>query len=385
MSEKEIKLSIIIVSYHAIDFLKLTLFSVAKALENVNGEVLLVDNSNDTQLQKSVSTLFPFVKIIATSTNLGFAKANNKALKIASGDVALLLNPDTIVAEDTFIKMINHFKNHNTGGLGARMIDGSGNFLPESKRNFPTLSSSVLKILKFHRLFPNLLSFYSYYANHLPSDKAGIVEILSGAFLAMPRKKDGSLPLFDEAYFMYGEDIDLSVQLRKEFGNNYYHPDITIIHFKGQSTPKNRNILWHFYHSMWLFYRKYIKSSRSIFTTALVWLSVRCVYSFKAMATLISKPKANNSNIDPKTVALISDNQNLVNKLRQHFPDINLYTHVANKQNEPIIIFDPHCISNYEMINFMSNYNYQYGFINNDYSSLIICPVKGVKGNVIAL
>ncbi len=387
MNKEKIDLSIIIVSYHAIDFLKLTLFSVERAIEKITAEVLLVDNSNDPQLQSTVQELFPFVKVIPNESNLGFAKANNKALAVAHGEIALLLNPDTIVAEDAFIKVIEHFKNNTTGGLGVKMIDGSGHFLQESKRNFPDISISILKFLKLSRFFSDSTPSHSYYANQIGTNKAGEVDILAGAFLAMPRKNDGSFVLLDEDYFMYGEDIDLSVLLKKEFGANFYQANNTIIHFKGQTSIGDRKMLWHFYHSMWLFYCKHIKVQKSFLTTALVWAAVKCIIGFKSLALLTGKNPNKEKPVDLKSAVLITNNEELAQKLQEQIHGLNLhiYPTIQSAMNEQTILLDTNYLSYLKIIDFIDRNNYQYGFISKDYSSLIICPNKSLKGTVISL
>ncbi|MCT4587994.1 MAG: glycosyltransferase family 2 protein [Carboxylicivirga sp.] len=388
MDKKGIDLSIIIVGYNAVDFIKLTLDSVELAIKPINAEVLLIDNSNNSTLQKIVKTSYPFVKIIDNNCNLGFAKANNKALRLAKGDRAILLNPDTIVSEDAFVKLIQYCKNHPlTGGIGVKMIDGTGNFLKESKRGFPSLSTSFYKMCGLHKLFPSSEKFAKYYEGHLNHNHQQEVDILAGAFLVIPRDKNNQLTLLDEQYFMYGEDIDLSHRLKLKHGANIYLPDIPIIHFKGQCTIRDQHIVKHFYLSMWLFYKQHIAKNNSLFVNTLTKQSIYLLMRVEHMLSFLKKfiPKSpSHTHID--TCMLISNNKEIKENIQQA---LNKPVGTALKPNrrskKELIIFDLNFIPSKDIIAYMDENVGFYGFLTKDYTSMVINVHPSQKGQVIDL
>jgi len=248
------QLSVIIVSYNAKYFLEICLLSVKKAIKNLNAEIIVVDNLSTDGTCQLIKDKFSEIKLIANKKNLGFAKANNLGVNKAKGEFILILNPDTIVAEDTFTNCLNYIKTlKKFGALGVKLIDGSGNFLPESKRNIPTPLSVLSKILGIHS------KKYTYYAQHIKKDETGKVAVLVGAFMLLKRDTYLKVGGFDSDYFMYGEDIDLSYKLLKKGYQNYYMGSSPIIHFKGESTRKDVKYLKHFYKAMYLFYDKHFK------------------------------------------------------------------------------------------------------------------------------
>ncbi|GIV44270.1 MAG: hypothetical protein KatS3mg035_1393 [Bacteroidia bacterium] len=229
------KLSVIIVNYNVRHFLEQCLHSVMKAAKGLSVEVFVVDNNSVDNSLEMVREKFPEVKIIANKENVGFSRANNHALRIAKGEYQLLLNPDTVVEEDTFKKVIDFMDNHpDAGGLGVYMIDGKGNFLPESKRGLPTPLVAFYKIFGLSALFPKSKIFGKYHLGYLDKEKIHEVEILSGAFMLMRKAALDKVGLLDEDFFMYGEDIDLSYRIIKGGYKNYYFPETRIIHYKGE-------------------------------------------------------------------------------------------------------------------------------------------------------
>lgn len=259
------KLSVIIVNYNVRHFLEQALLSVRKSGQGIALEVWVVDNNSVDDSVAMVQEKFPEVRLIANQDNPGFAVANNQALRAATGDYLLLLNPDTIVEEDTFIKCIAFMDAHPAaGGLGVRMIDGAGKFLPESKRGFPSPWVAFCKTFGLSRLFPRSAFFNGYHLGHLGEHEVHAVEVLSGAFMFMRRAALEQAGLLDEAFFMYGEDIDLSYRLIKAGYTNYYFPDTTIIHYKGESTKKGSlNYVRTFYQAMIIFARKHFQGRRA--------------------------------------------------------------------------------------------------------------------------
>lgn len=255
------KLSVIIVNYNVRHFLEQALLSVRKAGRGIGLEVWVVDNNSVDDSVAMVQEKFPEVHLIVNQHNPGFAIANNQAIRASSGEYVLLLNPDTVVEEDTFSKCIAFMDAHpDAGGLGVHMIDGAGKFLPESKRGFPTPWVAFCKTVGLSRLFPNSPTFNRYHLGYLDEKQIHRVDVLSGAFLFMRRSVLDQIGLLDEAFFMYGEDIDLSYRIVKAGYHNYYFPETNIIHYKGESTKKGSlNYVRAFYNAMIIFARKHFK------------------------------------------------------------------------------------------------------------------------------
>lgn len=259
------KLSIIIVNYNVEYFLEQCLLSVEKALKNVSGEVIVVDNNSVDGSIDMLKRKFPSIKLIENKQNTGFSKANNQGIKIAKGEYVLLLNPDTLVEEDTFEKVVRYMDNNTTtGGLGVKMVDGKGVFLPESKRGLPTPSAAFYKIFGISRLFPKSKKFSQYHLSYLDKDKIHEVDILSGAFMLMRKEVLDKIGLLDETFFMYGEDIDLSYRILKGGYKNIYFPETKIIHYKGESTKKSSvNYVFVFYNAMIIFAKKHYSNNNA--------------------------------------------------------------------------------------------------------------------------
>ena len=253
------KLTVIIVNYNVRHFLEQCLISVLQAMRKIDGEIIVVDNNSADGSCSMIISNFPEIKLIRNSSNLGFAKANNQAIKIASGEFILLLNPDTVVEEETFHECIGFMDaNKDAGAAGVKMIDGKGKFLPESKRALPTPLTAFYKIFGLNLLFPGSKSFNRYYLGHLSENEIHKIDVLTGAFMFIRKEALDKAGLFDEDYFMYGEDIDLSYRLMKTGYNNYYLPEPSIIHYKGESTRRSDfNLTKHFYKSMLIFVKKH--------------------------------------------------------------------------------------------------------------------------------
>jgi len=253
------KLSIIIVNYNVKHFLEQCLNSVKKASKNLAVEVWVVDNNSVDGSIEMLKEKFPEVKLIENKKNAGFSVANNQAIKQATGEYVLLLNPDTIVEEETFSKTIAFMDEHpDAGALGVKMIDGTGHFLPESKRALPTPEVAFYKIFGLAFLFPKSKKFGKYHLTYLSVDETNKVEVLSGAFMLIRKAALDKAGLLDETFFMYGEDIDISYRIIKAGYNNYYFPQTRIIHYKGESTKKSSvNYVIVFYNAMRIFAQKH--------------------------------------------------------------------------------------------------------------------------------
>ncbi|MDD3665104.1 MAG: glycosyltransferase [Bacteroidales bacterium] len=270
------KLSVIIVNYNVEYFLEQCLLSVRKAMKEISGEIFVVDNNSVDHSVAMVKEKFPEVILIANQENTGFSRANNQAMKIARGEYFLLLNPDTVVEEDTFQKIIDFMDSHpDAGGLGVKMVDGKGQFLPESKRGLPTPAVAFYKIFGLAGLFPRSKTFGQYHLSYLDNDKIHQVDILAGAFMLMRKSALDKIGLLDETFFMYGEDIDLSWRIILGGYKNYYFPETRIIHYKGESTRKSSvNYVLIFYNAMLIFARKHFSRQKAGVLTLLIKLAI---------------------------------------------------------------------------------------------------------------
>jgi len=281
------KLSVIIVNYNVCHFLEQTLLSVRKASTGLNVEVIVVDNNSVDSSVEMVKAKFPEVALILNKKNTGFSCANNQAIQIAKGEYVLLLNPDTVVEEDTFAKCCNFMDKHpEAGALGVKMVDGKGNFLPESKRGLPTPWVAFYKIFGLARLFPKSRKFGRYHLGYLDPCDTNEVEVLSGAFMFIRKTALDRAGLLDEDFFMYGEDIDLSYRIIKAGYKNYYFPETRIIHYKGESTKKTSvNYVFVFYKSMAIFARKHFTSKNAGVFTFLIHIAI-CV---RALLSIVKR------------------------------------------------------------------------------------------------
>src|SRR6185369_16745740 len=234
-------LSVVIVNYNVKHFLEQCLCSVEKAIASgkIDAEVLVIDNHSQDNSLDYLQPLFPCVKFISNDQNTGFAKACNQGWLLSKGKYVLFLNPDTIVVENCFSKSISFFESHpDAGAVGIRMLDGHGKFLKESKRAFPSPVTSLFKLFGFARVFPKSKTFSRYHLGHLNENENHEVDVLAGAFMMLRRKLLEEVGSFDEAFFMYGEDVDLSYRIQKAGYKNYYLAETSMLHFKGESTRK---------------------------------------------------------------------------------------------------------------------------------------------------
>jgi len=260
-----VKLSVVIVNYNVQHFLEQCLYSVRKATKGLAVEVWVVDNHSVDGSMEMLKEKFPEVKRIENKKNVGFSAANNQAIKQATGEYVLLLNPDTIVEEETFTKIVSFMDSHpDAGALGVKMIDGTGHFLAESKRALPTPEVAFYKIFGLSALFPKSKRFGKYHLTYLPVDQVNQVDVLSGAFMLLRKAALDKAGLLDEAFFMYGEDIDMSYRITQAGYKNYYYPETRIIHYKGESTKKSSvNYVIIFYNAMRIFANKHFSQKNA--------------------------------------------------------------------------------------------------------------------------
>jgi O-antigen biosynthesis protein len=260
-----VELSVIIVNYNVRFFLEQCLYSIKAASHTVGVEVIVVDNNSTDGSVEYLSNAFPEVKFIANDFNAGFSKACNQGLSISQGEYVLFLNPDTLVAEDSFEKCIAFFKTHpDAGALGVRMVDGAGHFLKESKRSFPSPMTSLYKLFGLSMIFPNSKVFGRYHLGNLPENENHEVDVLAGAFFMVRKNVLDKIGSFDETFFMYGEDVDLSYRIQQAGFKNYYFSETSIIHFKGESTRRGSlNYVRMFYNAMNIFVRKHYGGAKA--------------------------------------------------------------------------------------------------------------------------
>lgn len=261
--------------------------SVHSALKDIDAEVFVVDNASSDDSCSMVKQKFPTVKLIENYQNVGFSKANNQAIDQSQGKYVLLLNPDTVVQEDTFSKCIAFMNSHSdAGAITVKMIDGKGNYLPESKRGFPSPWVSFFKIFGLTSLFPKSKIFARYYLGHLDKNATNQIDVLPGAFMFMRKEALNQSGLLDEQFFMYGEDIDLSYRITQAGYKNYYYPECQIIHYKGESTKKGSlNYVLIFYKAMIIFAKKHFKSNKA--STFIILINF-AIY-FRAFLSIIKR------------------------------------------------------------------------------------------------
>ena len=285
------QLSVIIVNYNVKHFLEQCLFSVQKACLNIDAEIIVADNNSTDGSRALLEPAFAGVKFLWNSNNAGFAKANNQALAEAKGEFILFLNPDTILPEDSIENCLQFFKKNKTAGaVGIRMIDGTGKFLKESKRAFPSPLTSLYKLAGLTMLFPRSKRFAKYHLGHLSENDNHEVDVLAGAFMMIPKKVLDEIGNFDEMFFMYGEDVDLSFRIQKAGYSNYYFSESTIIHFKGESTKRGSlNYVRLFYKAMSLFVKKHYSGSKAGFFIFLIQTAIIIRAFFSVLGKLLKK------------------------------------------------------------------------------------------------
>lgn len=256
------KLSVVIVNYNVKYFLEQCLYALERAVSGLDAEIFVVDNASSDGSVAYLRPLFPDVIFIENTDNPGFAKANNQAIRQAKGEYVLLLNPDTVIGEENLRTLCFFLDEHpKAGGIGVKMLDGHGRFLAESKRAFPTPWVSFCKIFGLSKLFPRSPRFARYSLPFLDVNKAHEVDVLAGAYMLLRREALDKVGLLDEAFFMYGEDIDLSYRIVLGGYKNYYMPE-RILHYKGESTKKGDvKYIRAFYGAMLIFYKKYYPRS----------------------------------------------------------------------------------------------------------------------------
>lgn len=256
-------------------------------MANLDGDIWVVDNDSVDGSVEMVREKFPDVHLIANKENTGFSVANNQAIIQSKGEYVLLLNPDTVVQEDTFTLCIEYLDQHkDVGGLGVKMIDGKGKFLPESKRGLPTPEVALYKMIGLNKIFPKSRRFGKYHLGYIHEDEVAEVDVLAGAFMMMRQSVLDEVGLLDETFFMYGEDIDLSYRITKAGFKNVYFPKTSIIHYKGESTKRmSVNYVFVFYRAMVIFARKHYTGSFASLFIGLINISIY----FRAFVAILQR------------------------------------------------------------------------------------------------
>ncbi|MEC5164670.1 GT2 family glycosyltransferase [Flavobacterium sp. PL11] len=306
------QLSVIILNYNVRYFLELCIISVQEALSAIDSEIIVIDNNSHDESCAMMESHFPHIKLIKNNENVGFSKGNNIAVARAKGEYICILNPDTVIAEDTFTKILAFAQEQkNLGIIGCKLVDGAGKFLPESKRGVPTPWVAFTKITGLYKLFPKSNIFDKYYAGHLDENQTGEVDILVGAFMFMKRDLYLQVEGFDEDCFMYSDDVDLSYVVSKQGNQNYYFHETTVIHYKGESTVKDGTYMKRFQESMNFFYKKHLKSNGlgSLFFAAFMKMGIVFFFFTRKLQHQTQKK------IVPTAYYLYSNSEILVNRL----------------------------------------------------------------------
>ena len=336
------QLSVIILNYNVRYFLEQSVLSVQKALDGIHGEIIVIDNASSDDSCEMMKTKFPHIKLIENKDNLGFPKGNNIGVAQAKGKYICILNPDTVVAEDTFSKILNT-KNWqlNTGIIGCKLIDGAGNFLPESKRGVPTPWVAFTKIFGLYKISNY---FGKYYAQHLSENESGKVDILVGAFMVMKRELYLEVGGFDENCFMYSDDIDLSYLVLKTGKSNYYFHETSVIHYKGESTVRDGTYMKRFREAMQFFYKKHFKKS---------WFFDVMMQVGSFVFSLLKKNQQKNRTFKTDEIVFFTKEDRNI----KCFSAVILYSKFENFKINPNInyeiIFDTDSFSNKEIIDYM--------------------------------
>jgi GT2 family glycosyltransferase len=336
-------LSVVIVSYNVKYFLEQCLSSLKKAVEGISlpgasAEVYIIDNASSDGSPDFLEPLFPDFHFIRNKENSGFSKANNLVIPLCNGEFILFLNPDTVLAEDSLDTCISFFRDHaDAGAVGVRMIDGAGRFLRESKRGFPYPATSFFKMTGLTRLFPRSKFFSSYYVGHLDEDRTQPVDVLSGAFMMIKKTVLNQTGGFDEQFFMYAEDIDLSYRIVKTGFKNYYLPATTIIHFKGESTQKDFRYVKMFYSAMQLFMKKHFNHKGFSFSLHVLTLGLRV----RQVLSLMRLPfKKTADDLKTGTPVFIKGNPGSEEKFKQKLAPYQIPVTEIEEKGDPIIYYE---------------------------------------------
>jgi GT2 family glycosyltransferase len=328
-------LSIIIVNYNVKYYVEQCLNSVLASSIADDIEIIVLDNASDDGSLAYLTPRFPSVCFIDNKVNLGFSKANNIGISLARGKYILLLNPDTVIGEHVLENTCHFMETHpNAGALGVKMIDGFGQFLPESKRGFPTPWASFCKMTGLSKLFPASKLFSQYHLSFLDKNTTHKVDILAGAFMLLRKETITKTGMLDETFFMYGEDIDLSYRIQQSGYDNYYLPE-KIIHYKGESTHKNNvHYIKIFYGAMLIFYKKHFPRYNRLYAI-FIYIGIFVSGLFALLGKYISIA------IGPIRKSVHPSKNILFNTKEQSYESIIDEIEKNKHSNTPFLLFNP--------------------------------------------
>lgn len=284
-------LSIIIVNYNTKELLRQTVNSIQSNPAKHSQETIIVDNSSSDGSVEMVWSEMPQVRLIANTVNEGFAKANNKGIRYASGRYVLLLNSDTVVLPGTLDTMIEFMDNHTlVGAVGCKVVLPDGSLDKACRRSFPTPMNSLYHALGLSHLFPNHPKFSQYNLTHLDEDETYPVDCLVGAFMMVRREVIEQIGGLDEQFFMYGEDIDWCYRIKEAGWQIYYYPEAKIIHYKGASSKKQKyKMIYEFHRAMILFYNKYYIRKYNPLVTLAVYVGIWCKFLLVVLLNIFKR------------------------------------------------------------------------------------------------
>ena len=350
-------LSVIIVSYNSSSFLELCLYSVHKSLTkaDIKSEIIVVDNFSSDNSCSIIKNKYPSVLLVENQKNIGFSKANNIGVSKASGKYICVLNPDIVLSEDTFSKILKFYQSGiKVGFVGCHMIDGKGVFLRESKRTIPSFFSSFMK----------LIGLSKFYYSSLNNEQRGYVDVLAGAFMFTEKSIYDEVDGFDDEYFMYGEDIDLCYKALKNGYSNYFLGDVKIIHFKGESTDKNFTYVSRFYNAMYIFYKKHFNNF--LISKSVVWILIKFLICIKKFSIMIST-KFNSQDYEFEYENKFLITKSLSNKFDFKSTVIDINQLNNKKIKNSLLLFDLNTI-------LLSDIIYQYEHLSKTNNFRIIVP-----------
>lgn len=272
------KCSIIIVNHNTLALTKQTIDSIIHGTF-LDYEIIVVDNSSIEE-ERVATHVDPHVSIL-TCENHGFGHACNRGFSVSMGHYVLFLNSDTIVKKETIEACVNYFdENNQIGALGCKIVLKDGSLDQGCRRGFPTPLNSIFYFLGFEKLFPKSAYFGGYHLKHLSLDEIHEIDAISGAFLMMKRSTFSELNGFDETFFMYGEDLDLCFRIKEKGLSVIYYPYVEITHLKGQSGlhTSSKEVIFHFYNAMLIFYRKHYQKRYGSFIGFVVELAIKIKY-----------------------------------------------------------------------------------------------------------
>ncbi|MEL4455899.1 glycosyltransferase family 2 protein [Lutimonas vermicola] len=372
-----VSISVIIVNYNARYFLRNCIGSILSSDIAEEVEVIVVDNNSSDGSSEMIQRDFPQVNYVQNDENIGFSKANNIGVSLAKGSYVLILNPDTMLTETTLSELL-HFSEQQAdfGAAGVHFIDGSGKYLPESKRNFPDLKVAGAKLLGYSKY---------YYANHIGKNEITEIDILTGAFMFIKKKVYKEVGGFDEDFFMYGEDIDLSYRISSSGYKNYYVGSTKVLHFKGESTVKNTFYFRNFYGALSIFYRKHFPNRKALY--GLIEVLVSMIITVKSVR--VSPDKGDPVMFD--TWIYFGNDKQVFEKLKNKYPFSNgLYEQPAGKEflQPELAFFDSKNLSYTKIIERISDPNFsgvKKRIISADQSFYLGSDASDERGEVVIL